>query len=150
VKTRNEFSWLRIGSVELSCEHGLKQEAQCICCIFEKLSFKWWHLNRFCMVWFGRSVSHREPNKLLHFAAILTTFNATSQRLHAIFCLPYYRFILSLCLPLALFTSLLFTRKLCQHWWRKHQLLYLTLEPRPTKLQRAVLETRLCHSPEKV
>jgi hypothetical protein len=47
-----------------------------------------------------------------------------------------------------LFTTLLFTRKLCQHWWRKHQLfgVYLTLESRRTILQRDVLETTLHHS----
>lgn len=96
MKTRTEFSWLRIGSLELSCEHGTKQEAQWIFLHFEKFSLKRWHLNRFCMVWFGRSVNHREPNKLLHSAATSKKFNATSQPLDAIFCLPYHRFILSL------------------------------------------------------
>jgi hypothetical protein len=64
------------------------------------------------MLWFGRSASHSEPNKLLHFAATLMTFNATSQRLDAIFCLPHHRFILSLslsspvCSPLASYVSI--------------------------------------------
>jgi hypothetical protein len=65
--------------------------------------------------------------------------NASSQPPDAIY--PSRSFLL---------TILLFARKLCQHWWRKHQLLrvYLTLESESTILQRDVLETRLCHSPE--
>jgi hypothetical protein len=95
VKARTEFSWLMMGAVEGSCEHGKKQATQCIFAFLRNCLLQWWHLIPFCMVWFGRSVSHREPNKLLHFAATLTTFNATSQRPDAIFSLPSHRFILS-------------------------------------------------------